>query len=324
MAGIRGQPRETDAADPRVAAQPLGQDWPPRPANARPAGPGCAARAAPAMPRRARRCRRGWCGGAAAWRADPASDVTRAPSTTSECPERYFVTECRTTSEPRARGCCTSGVEKVLSVTTTAPAACAAAVSARMSATPSIGLVGLSSQSMLAGLPAGRGELCQDGVGVRDVHRPQFQEALLRQFRGHHQRTRVAVGRHHQHSPGRDQGQRRAHGGEARGVQQARQFRAFQLAQRLLEGVPGGVGIPAVAAVAVAQRSGAEIGRGQHQRRVDRLVAVRAAGGPPPRPRFRRRARRPVLRKDSWSQGTSGAPQGTQGVTPRTIATACR
>ncbi len=121
---------------------------------------------------------------------------------------------------------------------------------------PSMGLVGLSSHSMLAGLGVRslRGELFLDRPGIRDVHGPEFQEAFLRQLGGHHQGPGVAVRGHDQDAAGGNQGQRGADRRKAGRVQQAGQLGAFELAERLFERVPGGVGVPAVAAVAVGQR----------------------------------------------------------------------
>ena len=51
-----------------------------------------------------------------------ASATTSAPPTTSECPPRYFVVECTTTSAPSASGCCRYGEANVLSTTSSAPA----------------------------------------------------------------------------------------------------------------------------------------------------------------------------------------------------------
>ena len=75
------------------------------------------------------------------------SFVARKPPTTSECPPRYFVVECRTTSAPSESGCWRYGVAKVLSTTTSAPTACAASAAARMSTRFRSGFVGDSSQT---------------------------------------------------------------------------------------------------------------------------------------------------------------------------------
>ena len=75
-----------------------------------------------------------------------ASAATSAPPTTSECPPRYLVVECTTTSAPSASGCCRYGEAKVLSTTSSAPASRATAASAATSAMDSSGLVGVSTQ----------------------------------------------------------------------------------------------------------------------------------------------------------------------------------
>ena len=228
VAGVRGQAREPDALDPRVARSAARPAPPPRPATARSAAPASAARAAPARPRTARRCRRGWCGGAAALARSPASDVTRAPSTTSEWPDRYLVTECRTTSEPSAQRLLHQGRGEGV-VRDDDGAGLVRGGGQRTDVGDAEHRVGGALQPQHVGGPSvRRGELRQDGVGVRDVHRAQFQEALFRQFGGHHQRARVAVGRHHQHAAGGHQGQGRTDGGEAGGVEQAGQRRRLQ------------------------------------------------------------------------------------------------
>jgi hypothetical protein len=72
------------------------------------------------------------------------SFVHANPPTTSAWPPRYLVVECTTTSAPSESGCCRYGVAKVLSTTTMAPTACAAAAAAWMSTMLSSGFVGVS------------------------------------------------------------------------------------------------------------------------------------------------------------------------------------
>ena len=55
--------------------------------------------------------------------------------------------EWTTTSAPSVSGCCRYGDANVLSTTSSAPASCAAWASARMSAMPSSGLVGVSTHT---------------------------------------------------------------------------------------------------------------------------------------------------------------------------------
>jgi hypothetical protein len=75
-----------------------------------------------------------------------------APPTTSECPLRYFVDECTTAVAPSHSGRCSTGVAKVLSTTTGTPRGLRhARTRAAMSNTLSIGLVGVSSHTILVG-----------------------------------------------------------------------------------------------------------------------------------------------------------------------------
>ena len=61
----------------------------------------------------------------------------------------YFVVECTTTSAPSASGCCRYGEANVLSTTSRAPASWATSASTAMSAMPSSGFVGVSTQTTL-------------------------------------------------------------------------------------------------------------------------------------------------------------------------------
>jgi hypothetical protein len=56
----------------------------------------------------------------------------------------YFVVECTTRSAPSAIGCCQTGLRKVLSTATSAPAPRAAAATAAMSVMRNSGLLGVS------------------------------------------------------------------------------------------------------------------------------------------------------------------------------------
>ena len=58
----------------------------------------------------------------------------------------YLVVEYTTASAPSSSGCCSTGDAKVLSTTTLVPCACATAEVAAMSAMPSNGLDGVSTQ----------------------------------------------------------------------------------------------------------------------------------------------------------------------------------
>src|SRR5690242_3744938 len=74
--------------------------------------------------------------------------TTTAPPTTSEWPPQYLVVEWVTMSAPSDSGCWRYGLAKVLSTTSRAPASWATAASASMSAMPSSGLVGVSTQTI--------------------------------------------------------------------------------------------------------------------------------------------------------------------------------
>ena len=75
------------------------------------------------------------------------SSVITAPPSASLWPLMYFVVECTTMSAPRAIGCCSTGVAKVLSTTVRIPARRAMALQAAMSVIFSSGFDGVSSQS---------------------------------------------------------------------------------------------------------------------------------------------------------------------------------
>ena len=68
------------------------------------------------------------------------------PPTVSVWPPRYFVVEWTTASAPRSSGCWRYGVAKVLSTTSVAPTACAAAAALRMSTMLSSGFDGVSTE----------------------------------------------------------------------------------------------------------------------------------------------------------------------------------
>ena len=87
------------------------------------------------------------------WRsvaARSSSRVLTMPSIRSEWPEMYFVALWTTTSAPSSSGRCSSGVAKVASTATAAPAAWAPSISRSSSATPISGLVGVSTHSSAA------------------------------------------------------------------------------------------------------------------------------------------------------------------------------
>ena len=129
-AGRPGIAHSGRRAGARPAARRARRRWP---ARAPSAAPGCAGR--------------GWPGSVSSApghgagerpprRAAPSASVgrratTSAPISTSECPDRYFVTECMTTSAPSSSGRTTSGVENVASTHDQRAAPCAAAAIAR-------------------------------------------------------------------------------------------------------------------------------------------------------------------------------------------------
>jgi len=91
--------------------------------------------------------------------------VPAKPPTTSECPPRYFVVEWSTMSAPRSSGFCRNGVAKVLSTTSSAPAAFAAAATPAMSTRFRSGFVGVSIQTSRASATCASGSaLSASGV----------------------------------------------------------------------------------------------------------------------------------------------------------------
>ena len=105
------------------------------------------ARAGRASSRTAPGPRRATSAGSGGARRSSGRSSPAKPPTTSEWPPRYFVVEWTTMSAPSASGCWRYGVAKVLSTTTSAPAACAASAAARMSTMFSSGFVGVSIQT---------------------------------------------------------------------------------------------------------------------------------------------------------------------------------
>ena len=93
--------------------------------------------------------------------------MTRAPPMTSECPPRYFVVECMTTSAPSASGCCRYGEAKVLSTTSVALLAWATSASARDVGDVEQGIGGRLDPEDLGG----RGDRRGHGVDVVDRHK---------------------------------------------------------------------------------------------------------------------------------------------------------
>src|SRR5678816_3165512 len=74
--------------------------------------------------------------------------ATTTPPTMSEWPLRYFVAECSTRSAPYSSGRCRIGEQNVLSTTKIKPCLRANAPTFARSTTVSIGLVGVSAQTM--------------------------------------------------------------------------------------------------------------------------------------------------------------------------------
>ena len=80
--------------------------------------------------------------------ASSSSFTTSAPPTMSEWPFRYLVTECMTTSAPCSSGRWAQGVAKVLSTTIRMPRARVTSATASRSTSLSMGLVGVSTQTI--------------------------------------------------------------------------------------------------------------------------------------------------------------------------------
>jgi outer membrane receptor protein involved in Fe transport len=72
---------------------------------------------------------------------------TTAPPKQRPCPSMYLVAECTTISAPSFNGCCNAGVQKQLSTTNKAPAACAIFAIAATSATSFNGFEGVSKKN---------------------------------------------------------------------------------------------------------------------------------------------------------------------------------
>ena len=86
-------------------------------------------------------------GGTATAPRATSSDVSTAPPSTSLWPPRYFVELCTTRSAPSSSGRCSTGLAKVLSTATSAPAPCTSSLTASRSTMRRSGLVGDSSQT---------------------------------------------------------------------------------------------------------------------------------------------------------------------------------
>ena len=96
-----------------------------------------------------------------------ACDPTSAPPMRSLWPASALVRLCITRSAPSAIGFCSNGVAKVLSTTTARPRECAAAHTASMSTTSSVGLVGLSTISSRLFSPTTRSTCASSALGTK-------------------------------------------------------------------------------------------------------------------------------------------------------------
>ena len=173
-----------------------------------------------------------------------------------------LVAECTTMSASIDSGCWSRGVAKVLSTTTYAPASCAAATIAGMSATSSAGLVGRL-QPHQRGVVAG----LHDGVGVGDVDQQRADAAARLQVGQLHDAAVVGVPRRDHGAALTDQVEDGRDRGEPGGERQAPP--ALEVAERLLERRPGRVAVAAVLRVAPG-----DVRRGHRQRHVQRVVRV--------------------------------------------------
>ena len=175
----------------------------------------CAARASSARAGRATSRtgpgrRRASSGGRRAARRSSGRSSRRSRRSRSEWPPRYFVVEWTTMSAPSSSGRWRYGVAKVLSTATTAPAACAASATARMSTTFSSGFVGVSSQtrrvrsSIASTIAVVRGELELVALRLVDLREEPVGAAvdvvhgddpLAGRDEVHHRRRRAHAGR---------------------------------------------------------------------------------------------------------------------------------
>ena len=183
--------------------------------------------------------------------------VTSAPRMTSEWPERYLVTECSTTSTPSLRGCCTSGVAKVLSHTVRAPASTRHGGEGADVGDLQHGVGGGLDPEHRRPLQRLADLLLVGGVDATDHHRAGGRE-LVEQCG----RAVVGVRRDHDGPAVRHQGEGGRDGSHPRGEDLG--VAALEAAERLLERRPGGV-----APARVVDRAVGEVGRRELEGRVD-------------------------------------------------------
>ncbi len=222
------------------------------------------------------------------------SCATATPSSTSEWPDRYFVTLCTTTSAPVSSGRCRIGVAKVLSTTSSAPAAADRAPSASRSTTLSIGLVGDSAQTRSAPCTASAVAAASVRSTSRTVSRP-----LLLHPPQHLQAAVVGVRPGDHDTALRRQVQRRCDGGQP--GRERRRHPALEGADRALEHLPG-----RVAVAAVTDLPAGVVGRRHHQRRVHR--PVRLPGWPAGGHRHGGRGQRRRRARGAWLRVSRSAP----------------
>jgi hypothetical protein len=96
-----------------------------------------------------------------------------APPSVRPCPSMCFVVEYTTTSAPRSSGRCSTGVAKMLSTMTRAPAACASSLTAATSTSSCIGFDGVSKNTTFAGVASAASHCARSWPSTRSVVTPQ-------------------------------------------------------------------------------------------------------------------------------------------------------
>ena len=196
--------------------------------------------------------------------ATPTSRATATPSSRSEWPERYFVALCTTTSAPVSSGRCRIGVAKVLSTASSAPRRSGRAASAlEVDELAAAGWSGLSAQHQVG---ARRRASARRRVGEVD---PADRQPAAR-LAGARAR-RACRSRRPARRPRRPPSGTRSTTAATAAIPDAK-----RRGHAALEGAEGGLEhLPRrVAVAAVPDLAAGVVGRGHHERRVQRPVGL--------------------------------------------------